>query len=331
MNPHLPTRPRRLRQSPAMRALVRENALRPASLVLPAFVREGISEPQPIASMPGVVQHTLDSLVEEARRCVEAGIGGIMLFGVPETKDTCGSGATDPNGILNVATKRLREEFGDSLLIMVDLCLDEFTDHGHCGVLDDHGRVDNDATLEVYGRMAVAQAEAGAHIVGPSGMMDGQVAVIRHALDEAGFPDVAILAYTAKYASAFYGPFREAVNSSLQGDRRTYQQDPANLRESLYELELDIAEGADMVMTKPGLPYLDVLARVAEASPLPVAVYQVSGEYAMIEAAAAQGWIDRERVILETLMSFTRAGADIILTYAALEAAQWIRDGKDAH
>ena len=331
MNQHLTARPRRLRQSPAMRALVRENMLRPASLVLPVFVREGISEPQPIASMPGVVQHTLDSLVEEARRCIEAGIGGIMLFGVPETKDAVGSGATDPNGILNVATRRLREEFGNSLLLMVDLCLDEFTDHGHCGVLDDQGRVDNDATLEVYGRMAVAQAQAGAHIVGPSGMMDGQVAVIRHALDEAGFADVAILAYTAKYASAFYGPFREAVNSSLQGDRRTYQQDPANLRESLHELELDIAEGADMVMTKPGLPYLDVLARVAEASPVPVAVYQVSGEYAMIEAAAAQGWIDRDRVILETLMSFTRAGADIILTYAALEAAQWIRDGKDAH
>ncbi|MCT1458095.1 porphobilinogen synthase [Aestuariimicrobium sp. p3-SID1156] len=331
MNPHLTARPRRLRQSPAMRALVRENMLRPASLVLPVFVREGISEPQPIASMPGVVQHTLDSLVEEARRCIEAGIGGIMLFGVPETKDAVGSGATDPNGILNVATRRLREEFGNGLLLMVDLCLDEFTDHGHCGVLDDQGRVDNDATLEVYGRMAVAQAQAGAHIVGPSGMMDGQVAVIRHALDEAGFADVAILAYTAKYASAFYGPFREAVNSSLQGDRRTYQQDPANLRESLHELELDIAEGADMVMTKPGLPYLDVLARVAEASPVPVAVYQVSGEYAMIEAAAAQGWIDRDRVILETLMSFTRAGADIILTYAALEAAQWIREGKDAH
>ena len=331
MNQHLTARPRRLRQSPAMRALVRENMLRPASLVLPVFVREGISEPQPIASMPGVVQHTLDSLVEEARRCIEAGIGGIMLFGVPETKDAVGSGATDPNGILNVATRRLREEFGNSLLLMVDLCLDEFTDHGHCGVLDDQGRVDNDATLEVYGRMAVAQAQAGAHIVGPSGMMDGQVAVIRHALDEAGFADVAILAYTAKYASAFYGPFREAVNSSLQGDRRTYQQDPANLRESLHELELDIAEGADMVMTKPGLPYLDVLARVAEASPVPVAVYQVSGEYAMIEAAAAQGWIDRDRVILETLMSFTRAGADIILTYAALEAAQWIREGKDAH
>ena len=335
MNRYLPTRPRRLRQSPAMRALVRENELRPASLVLPAFVREGIEEPQPIASMPGVLQHTVDSLVDEARRCVEAGIGGIMLFGVPVEKDATGSAGCDPEGILNVATRRLRDEFGDDLLIMVDLCLDEFTDHGHCGVLTEDGRVDNDATLDLYAKMAVAQAEAGAHVIGPSGMMDGQVAVIRHALDDAGFTDVTILAYTAKYASAFYGPFREAVNSSLQGDRRTYQQDPANLRESLYELELDIAEGADIVMVKPGLPYLDVLTRVVEASPVPVAAYQVSGEYAMIEAAAANGWIDRDRTHLEALMAFTRAGADVILTYAALEAAQWIRsgiaEGKDKH
>lgn len=320
----LPVRPRRLRQSAPMRALVRETTLRPSALVLPAFVREGIGEPQPISSMPGVVQHTLDSLVAEGRRAIEAGIGGIMLFGVPQHKDAVGSGAIDPNGILNLATARLREAFGDDLLIMTDLCLDEFTDHGHCGVLDDRGRVDNDATLEVYAQMAIAQAEAGAHLVGPSGMMDGQVGVIRQALDGAGFDEVTILAYTAKYASAFYGPFREAVNSSLQGDRRTYQQDPANLRESLRELELDVAEGADIVMVKPGMPYLDVLARIADVSPVPVATYQVSGEYAMIQAAAERGWIDRERIILESLTGFARAGADVILTYTAIEAAQWL-------
>lgn len=324
-NYHLPIRPRRLRSSAAMRRLVTETTLRPSSLVLPAFVREGLDEPQPVSSMPGVVQHTLDTIVDEARRAVEAGIGGLMLFGVPQTKDATGTAALAPEGILNAATTRVREAVGDDLLVMTDLCLDEFTNHGHCGVLDALGRVDNDATLDIYAQMAVAQAGAGAHLVGPSGMMDGQVAVIRHALDEAGHTDVAILAYTAKYASAFYGPFREAVNSSLQGDRRTYQQDPANLRESLHELELDIAEGADIVMVKPGLPYLDVLTRVAEASPVPVASYQVSGEYAMIEAAAAQGWIDRERVIMESLTSLTRAGADVILTYAALEAADWIQ------
>ena len=324
MNHHMSVRPRRLRQSAPMRALVRETTLRPSALVLPAFVREGISEPQPIASMPGVVQHTLDTLVDEGRRAIDAGIGGIMLFGVPEHKDAVGSGAIDPDGILNLATARLRDEFGDDLLIMTDLCLDEFTDHGHCGVLDDRGRVDNDATLDVYARMAVAQAEAGAHLVGPSGMMDGQVGVIRRALDTSGFQDVTILAYTAKYASAFYGPFREAVNSSLQGDRRTYQQDPANLRESLRELELDVAEGADIVMVKPGMPYLDVLTRIAEASRVPVATYQVSGEYAMIQAAAERGWIDRERVIMESLTGFARAGADVILTYSAIEAAGWL-------
>ena len=324
MNHHMSVRPRRLRQSAPMRALVRETALRPSALVLPAFVREGISEPQPIGSMPGVVQHTLDTLVDEGRRAIDAGIGGIMLFGVPEHKDAVGSGAINPDGILNLATARLRDEFGDDLLIMTDLCLDEFTDHGHCGVLDRRGRVDNDATLDVYARMAVAQAEAGAHLVGPSGMMDGQVGVIRRALDTSGFQDVTILAYTAKYASAFYGPFREAVNSSLQGDRRTYQQDPANLRESLRELELDVAEGADIVMVKPGMPYLDVLTRIAEASPVPVATYQVSGEYAMIQAAAERGWIDRERVILESLTGFARAGADVILTYSAIEAAGWL-------
>lgn len=324
MNHHMSVRPRRLRQSAPMRALVRETTLRPSALVLPAFVREGISEPQPIGSMPGVVQHTLDTLVDEGRRAIDAGIGGIMLFGVPEHKDAVGSGAVDPDGILNLATARLRDEFGDDLLIMTDLCLDEFTDHGHCGVLDGRGRVDNDATLDVYARMAVAQAEAGAHLVGPSGMMDGQVGVIRRALDTSGFQDVTILAYTAKYASAFYGPFREAVNSSLQGDRRTYQQDPANLRESLRELELDVAEGADIVMVKPGMPYLDVLTRIAEASPVPVATYQVSGEYAMIQAAAERGWIDRERVIMESLIGFARAGADVILTYSAIEAAGWL-------
>lgn len=325
-------RPRRLRTTAAVRALVRENTLRPADFVLPVFIREGATEPRPITSMPGVVQHSVDSLKRTAHDVVKAGLGGIMLFGVPETKDAVGSAGVDPNGILNVALREVRKEVGDDTVVMSDLCLDEFTDHGHCGVLttdgDSPAAVDNDATLAIYADMAVAQAEAGAHMLGPSGMMDGQIGVIREALDEKGYQDTSIFAYTAKYASAFYGPFREAVNSSLEGDRRTYQQDPANLRESLWELEQDIAEGADMVMVKPGLPYLDVLRAVAEASPVPVGAYQVSGEYSMIEAAAAQGWLDRERTMLESLLSFKRAGADTLLTYYALEAAELLASGR---
>ncbi|HIY23455.1 MAG TPA: porphobilinogen synthase [Candidatus Brachybacterium merdigallinarum] len=323
-------RPRRLRSTAAMRSLVREHTLRPADLVLPMFVREGASEDRPITSMPGVVQHTMGSLVRAATEAIERGVGGVMLFGVPEHKDATGSGATDPDGILNRALARLRAELGDATVLMADLCLDEFTDHGHCGVLDDRGRVDNDATLLRYREMALAQAEAGAHLLGPSGMMDGQVAEVRDALDAAGHLEVAIYAYTAKYASAFYGPFREAVGSSLQGDRRTYQQDPANGREALRELALDVDEGADLVMVKPGLPYLDVLQEVAAASPVPVGAYQVSGEYAMIEAAGANGWVDRDRTILESLLAFRRAGATTVLTYYASEVAGWYRDGLPA-
>lgn len=324
-------RPRRLRSTAAIRTLVREHTLRPHDLVLPMFVREGIEDPRPISSMPGVLQHTEASLVTAAREAVANGVGGLMLFGVPERKDAVGSGATDPDGVLNRALARLREALGDDTVLMADLCLDEFTDHGHCGVLDARGRVDNDATLERYREMAVAQARAGAHLLGPSGMMDGQVTAIRDALDGDGHQDVAIYAYTAKYASAFFGPFREAVDSSLTGDRRTYQQDPANRREALRELELDLAEGADLVMVKPGMPYLDVLADVAAASPVPVGAYQVSGEYAMVEAAAANGWLDRERVILESLLSLRRAGADTVLTYWASEVAGWFRDGLPDH
>jgi len=305
-----------------MRRLVAETRLNPAELILPAFVREGISEPQSISSMPGVYQHTRDTLRKAAVEAASAGVGGIMLFGVPEVKDAVGSQGTEPDGILQLAIRDVVEEVGDALVVMSDLCLDEYTDHGHCGVLDAEGRVDNDATLERYAEMAQVQADAGVHVVGPSGMMDGQVGVIRDALDEIGRQDVAILAYTAKYASAFYGPFREAVNSSLKGDRKTYQQDPANFRESMRELALDLAEGADMVMVKPALPYLDVLRKVADAVDVPVAAYQISGEYAMVEAAAANGWIDRERVMLESLTSIKRAGAQMILTYWAAEAAQ---------
>ncbi|GAA2937325.1 porphobilinogen synthase [Streptomyces thioluteus] len=318
-------RPRRLRTTPAMRRMVAEHRLHPAELILPAFVREGIAEPVPVSSMPGVVQHTRDTLRKAAVEAVEAGVGGIMLFGVPEHKDALGSAGTDPDGILQVAIRDVKAEVGDELIVMSDLCLDEFTDHGHCGVLDAAGRVDNDATLERYAEMARVQADAGVHVVGPSGMMDGQVGVVRAALDAAGHQDVSILAYTAKYSSAFYGPFREAVASSLQGDRKTYQQDPANARESLRELALDLAEGADMVMVKPALPYLDVLHRVAESVDVPVAAYQISGEYAMVEAAAANGWIDRDAAILETLTSIKRAGANMILTYWATEVAQRLR------
>ncbi|MEU6136738.1 porphobilinogen synthase [Nocardioides sp. NPDC047086] len=318
-------RPRRLRRTPIMRRMVAETAVRPANLVLPAFVREGIDEPVPISTMPGVVQHSRESLRKAAAEAAAAGIGGIMLFGVPETKDAVGSGALDPDGILNVAITDVVAEVGDALTVMSDLCLDEFTDHGHCGVLAEDGSVDNDATLEIYAQMAIAHAEAGVHMVGPSGMMDGQVAVIRDVLDGAGHTDVSILAYSAKYASAFYGPFREAVDSSLKGDRRTYQQDPANALEGVREALLDVAEGADIVMVKPGLPYLDVLQRVRESVDVPVAAYNISGEFSMLEAAAANGWIDREPAILETLTAFKRAGADVILTYWATEAAGWLR------
>ncbi|MEI7055981.1 porphobilinogen synthase [Nocardioides sp. CCNWLW239] len=318
-------RPRRLRRTPIMRRMVAETAVRPANLVLPAFVREGISEPVPVSTMPGVVQHSRETLRKAAVEAAAAGIGGIMLFGVPETKDAVGSGALDPDGILNVAIADVVSEVGDALTVMSDLCLDEFTDHGHCGVLAEDGSVDNDATLEIYAQMAIAHAEAGVHMVGPSGMMDGQVAVTRDALDGAGHTDVSILAYSAKYASAFYGPFREAVDSALKGDRRTYQQDPANALEGVREALLDVAEGADIVMVKPGLPYLDVLQRVREAVDVPVAAYNISGEYAMVEAAAANGWIDREPAILESLTAFKRAGADVILTYWATEAAGWLR------
>lgn len=320
-------RPRRLRSTPAMRRLVSEVRLDPADLILPMFVKETLSQPAPLSGMPGVVQHTLDSLLTAAREAVAAGVGGLMLFGIPEIRDESGSQADDPDGILNRALRLLREELGDETVIMADLCLDEFTSHGHCGVLDETGAVDNDATLERYASMAIAQARAGAHVLGLSGMMDGQVGVCREALDDHGFTDVVILGYTAKYASAFYGPFREAVDSELVGDRKTYQQDPANGREAMHELDLDLAEGADIVMVKPGLPYLDVLAEVATASPVPVWTYQVSGEYAMIEFAAAAGAIDRERAIEESLIAFKRAGADAILTYWATEVATALNGG----
>jgi porphobilinogen synthase len=315
-------RPRRLRRTPAVRQLVAETSLSTRQLVLPMFVREGTTQPVPIPSLSGVVQHSRDSLRKTAVEAAQAGVGGVMLFGVPSAKDAVGSGACDPDGVLNVAIRDVTAEVGGDVVVMADLCLDEFTDHGHCGVLAPDGSVDNDVTLEVYGRMAVAQAEAGVDVVGPSGMMDGQVGAIRRALDEAGHTGVAILAYSAKYASAFYGPFREAVESSLVGDRRAYQQDPANGREALREVRLDVDEGADIVMVKPAMSYLDVVAAVRAAVDLPVAAYQVSGEYAMVEAAAARGWIDRERAILETLTSIRRAGADVVLTYWAAEAGR---------
>ncbi len=302
-----------------------ETTLEARQLVLPVLVREGARSPVPISTMPGVVQHSLDSLRQAAAEAAGLGLGGIMLFGVPESKDATGSAALDPDGILNTAIAAVAAEVGDALPVMGDLCLDEFTDHGHCGVLDEAGSVDNDATLAVYAEMAVAQARAGVDVVGPSGMMDGQVRVIRSALDDGGFADVAILAYSAKYASAFYGPFREAVDSSLTGDRRTYQQDPANAVEGVREALADVAEGADLVMVKPALAYLDVVRRVRDAVDVPVAAYNISGEYAMVEAAAQRGWIDREAAILETLTSIRRAGADVVLTYWAAEAARLLR------
>ncbi|MEJ7628033.1 MAG: porphobilinogen synthase [Nocardioidaceae bacterium] len=309
-----------------MRRLVSETAVLPRHLVLPLFITDDSVDPRPILSMPGVVQHTRDSLRKAAVEAVESGVGGLILFGVPSasSRDAGGSGATDPDGVLNAAIRDVVSEVGDATVVMADLCLDEFTDHGHCGVLAADGTVDNDETLVRYADMAAAQASAGVHVVAPSGMMDGQVAAIRARLDRAGQTKVAILAYAAKYASAFYGPFREAVGSTLQGDRRSYQQDPANRREARREVSLDLTEGADMVMVKPALGYLDVLADVAALSDVPVAAYNVSGEYSMVEAAAAAGYLDRESVVLETLTSIRRAGADIVLTYWAAEAAHWL-------
>jgi porphobilinogen synthase len=322
--PDFPTaRLRRLRRSPALRRLTAETRLAAADLVQPLFVKEGIGEPVPVASMPGVVQHTRDSLRKAAHEAVDAGVGGIILFGIPAVKDARGSAADDPGGVVQVALRDLAGDLGESTVVISDLCLDEYTDHGHCGVLTAAGEVDNDATLQRYAAIAVAQAAAGAQVVAPSGMMDGQVAAIRTALDGAGFAQVPILAYSAKYASAFYGPFREAAECVPRfGDRASYQMDPANSDEAVREALLDVAEGADAVMVKPALSYLDVVRRVADAVDVPVAAYQVSGEYAMVEAAAERGWIDRDRVILETLTSIRRAGADIVLTYWAAEAAR---------
>lgn len=312
-------RPRRLRRTPAIRDLVAETEIRRSQLVAPLFVREGISEPIPIQSLPGVMQHTRASLRTEVAELADLGIGSVILFGIPEHKDEVGSGAFDPRGIVQLALQDLTADHGDQIVVMADLCVDEYTSHGHCGVLTDAGTVDNDATLEIYARAAVAQAAAGAQIVAPSGMMDGQVGVIREALDAAGFSEVAIMAYSAKYASGLYGPFREAVDVEIAngGDRRGYQQDWRNSREALIEVTADLAEGADIVMVKPAITYLDVIRAVREITDVPVAAYQVSGEYAMIKAAAAQGWIDHDMVALEQLTAIRRAGAQIILTYLA--------------
>lgn len=305
--------------------MVRDTHVTPSSLLLPIFIREGLTSPKPITGMPGIVQHTKESFKSEIDRAVQAGVGGVMIFGIPEERDALGSQALNPNGVLSAAIRDARNIAGDNLVIAADLCLDEFTSHGHCGVLDTQGSIDNDATLEIYARMAQVLAESGAHMVGTSGMMDGQVGVVRSALDEAGFIDVLILAYAAKFASSFYGPFREAVDSQLEGNRNTYQQDPGNIKESLREVRLDVAEGADIIMVKPGLPYLDILYAISQAIDIPTASYIVSGEMAMLEAAAAQGSIDRERAILEILSSVRRAGASVICTYWALEAADLLR------
>ncbi|HEY7815824.1 MAG TPA: porphobilinogen synthase [Nakamurella sp.] len=322
-------RPRRLRRTAPIRRLVAETRLHPADLVLPLFVKQALTEPVALSSMPGVLQHTRDSLRKAAAEAVQAGVGGLMVFGVPTVRDAVGSPATDPDGVLNVAMSDLRAEVGDATVLMADLCLDEFTDHGHCGVLTADGTVDNDATLLRYREMAVALAESGSDMVGTSGMMDGQVGAVRDALDTAGHTDTAVFAYAAKYASAFYGPFREAVDSALQGDRRTYQQDPANRREAAREVALDVQEGADLIMVKPAMAYLDVVSDVAAIACVPVAAYQVSGEYSMIEAAAANGWIDRNRAIAETLTGIRRAGAQIVLTYWATEVAAVLSTGRD--
>ncbi|THV30297.1 porphobilinogen synthase [Glycomyces paridis] len=318
-------RPRRLRRTAALRRLVAETRVHPSDLVLPLFVKEGLTEPVEIASMPGVYQHSVDSARKLAVEAARAGIGGLMPFGIPAVRDALGSGATDPDGILNVTTRAIREEIGDDLVLIPDLCLDEFTDHGHCGVLREDGAVDNDASLARYAEMGRCLAESGADLLGASGMMDGQIGYVRAALDESGHTDTGLLAYAAKYASAFYGPFRDAVESQLQGDRRTYQQDSANATEALLEIDLDIEQGADIVMVKPALPYLDIVRAAAERSPVPVAAYHISGEYAQIVAAAERGWIDRDAAILESLTSIKRAGAGIIATYAALDAAALLR------
>lgn len=320
------TRPRRLRTTAAIRRLVAEHRLAASDLILPMFIREDLTEPAPIGSMPGVAQHTADSLKRAAVQAAEQELGGIMLFGIPKHRDPFGSAALDPEGVLNAAIRDVRAEVGDDLVVMSDLCLDEFTDHGHCGVLDASGYVDNDATLEIYGRMAVAHADAGAHIVAPSGMMDGGTGAVRRALESAGHANTAVMAYAAKYASAFYGPFREAVDSRLTGDRRTYQMDAANRREAQTEVRLDVEEGADIVIVKPAMSYLDILADVARTSSVPVAAYQISGEYAMIEAAAANGWIDRRGAVMESLLGIKRAGADMMLTYWASDVAAWLRE-----
>ncbi|GAA4561973.1 porphobilinogen synthase [Planotetraspora kaengkrachanensis] len=317
-------RPRRLRRTAPLRRMVAGTRLHPAELILPLFVKEGIDEPQPVASMPGVVQHTRDSLRKAVHEAAEAGVGGVILFGVPVHKDARGSAADDPEGIVQVALRDLAADMGDQLVLMTDTCLDEYTDHGHCGLLTETGEVDNDATLERYASAAVAQAAAGSQVIAPSGMMDGQVGAIRAALDAEGFAEIPIMAYSAKYASAFYGPFRDAAECAPQfGDRNAYQQDPAGpIGEALREVRLDLAEGADAVMVKPALAYLDVLSQVRALVEVPVAAYQVSGEYAMVEAAAANGWIDRERIIMESLIAIRRAGADLILTYWATEVAR---------
>ena len=319
---------RRLRRTPALRRLVAETRLDVDDLVAPLFVREGIDTPQPVASLPGVVQHTVDSLRAEAAQLRDLGVPAVILFGIPSSKDAKGSGASDPNGIVQVALRHLRDDLGDGLVLIADLCVDEYTDHGHCGIVGPDGDVDNDATLELYAAAAVAQARAGADIVAPSGMMDGQVAIIRHALDADDHPDVAVLAYAAKYASALYGPFRDAVDVTIvasdgqAGDRKGYQQDPANRREAMEEIDLDLAEGADMIMVKPALAYLDVIADARASTGVPIAAYHVSGEYAMVHAAAERGWIDGDAVMREHLLSIKRAGADLILTYAARAIAE---------
>lgn len=318
-------RPRRLRSTSVLRAMVRDTSVAPASLILPLFIREGLTTPKPIEGMPGVVQHTQDSYKAEIDHALEAGIGGVMVFGIPEKRDPSGTEALNPEGVLSSAIREARTRAGDDLVIVADLCLDEFTSHGHCGVLDKRGNVDNDATLKIYGEMAKVLADSGAHMVGTSGMMDGQVGVVRHALDSDGYTDVLILAYAAKFASAFYGPFRDAVESQLQGNRNTYQQDPGNIKESMREVRLDVSQGADVVMVKPSLAYLDILYATSQAVDVPTASYIVSGEMAMIEAAAAQGSLDRERAILEVLSSVKRAGASVICTYWAIEAAHILK------
>jgi porphobilinogen synthase len=319
------SRPRRMRRTEALRSLVRETQLAPQHLIAPLFVKEGASEPVPISSMPGQFQHTLESLRKEAAEIASRGVRAIVLFGVPSSKDAVGSQASDPDGIAQLGLKELRDELGDSTVLISDLCLDEYTDHGHCGLLSESGDVDNDRTLERYEEIAIAQAEAGADIVAPSGMMDGQVAAIRDALDDGGFPQTAILAYAAKFASALYGPFRDAAECAPQfGDRTGYQMDPANADEAVREIRTDLEEGADIVMVKPALPYLDVIARASADVDVPVFAYSVSGEYAMVKAAAENGWIDGKRATLEVLTSIRRAGADRILTYSAKEAADWL-------